>query len=58
MVRKGNVTVDAGFCKGAYQAMKIAVNCWVLRNKQLDGIGNFTVETLPRIIGRILRWNS
>lgn len=30
--------------------MKIAVNCWVLRNKQLDGIGNFTVETLPRII--------
>ena len=32
------------------QSMKIAVNCWVLRNKQLDGIGNFTVETLPRII--------
>lgn len=30
--------------------MKIAVNCWVLRNKQLDGIGNFTVETLPLII--------
>ena len=30
--------------------MKIALNCWVLRNKQLDGIGNFTVETLPLII--------
>lgn len=30
--------------------MKIAVNCWVLRNKQLDGIGNFTVETLSRMI--------
>lgn len=30
--------------------MVIAVNCWVLRNKQLDGIGNFTVETLGRMI--------
>ena len=30
--------------------MIIAVNCWILRNKQLDGIGNFTVETLKRII--------
>ena len=35
---------------GHIRHMKIAVNCWVLRNKQLDGIGNFTVETLPRII--------
>ena len=30
--------------------MIIAVNCWILRNKQLDGIGNFTVETISRII--------
>lgn len=30
--------------------MRIAVNCWILRNKQLDGIGNFTVETLRRLI--------
>ena len=30
--------------------MTIAVNCWVLRNKQLDGIGYFTINTLPRII--------
>ncbi len=30
--------------------MKIAVNCWVLRNRQLDGIGNFTVETIPLLI--------
>lgn len=30
--------------------MRIAVNCWVLRNKQLDGIGNFTVETLQRMM--------
>lgn len=30
--------------------MKIAVNCWVLRNKQLDGIGNFTIETLRPLI--------
>lgn len=30
--------------------MVIAVNCWVLRNKQLDGIGNFTVETFARLI--------
>ncbi len=29
--------------------MKIAINCWVLRNKQLDGIGYFTVNTLSRI---------
>ena len=26
--------------------MKIAVNCWILRNKNIDGIGNFTIETL------------
>ena len=30
--------------------MKIAINCWVLRNKQLDGIGNFTIETLRPLI--------
>jgi len=30
--------------------MKIAVNCWVLRNKQLDGIGYFTVNTISRVI--------
>ncbi|MDB5200727.1 MAG: hypothetical protein JWQ27_136 [Ferruginibacter sp.] len=30
--------------------MKIAVNCWILRNKQIDGIGNFTIETLRPLI--------
>jgi len=30
--------------------MKIAINCWVLRNKQLDGIGYFTVNSISRII--------
>ncbi len=30
--------------------MKVAVNCWVLRNKQLDGIGYFVVHVLPLII--------
>ena len=30
--------------------MKIAVNCWVLRNKQLDGIGYFVVNALPLMI--------
>lgn len=30
--------------------MKIAINCWVLRNKQIDGIGYFTINTLQRII--------
>lgn len=30
--------------------MVVAVNCWVLRNKQLDGIGNFTVETLRKMM--------
>ena len=33
-----------------YKKMKIVVNCWVLRNKQLDGIGYFTINTLQRII--------
>ena len=30
--------------------MKIAINCWVLRNKQLDGIGYFTINSISRII--------
>ena len=30
--------------------MKIVINCWVLRNKNLDGIGYFTINTLQRII--------
>ena len=30
--------------------MKIAVNCWILRNKLIDGIGNFTIETLRPLI--------
>lgn len=30
--------------------MKIAINCWVLRNKQIDGIGYFTINTISRII--------
>ncbi|MBK8610800.1 MAG: glycosyltransferase [Chitinophagaceae bacterium] len=30
--------------------MKIAINCWVLRNKQLDGIGYFTVNSVSRMI--------
>lgn len=30
--------------------MTIAVNCWVLRNKQIDGIGYFTINTLQRVI--------
>ncbi len=30
--------------------MKIAINCWVLRNKQLDGIGYFTVNTISRLV--------
>ncbi|MFY7900654.1 MAG: glycosyltransferase family 4 protein [Chitinophagaceae bacterium] len=29
---------------------KIAINCWVLRNKQLDGIGYFTINTISNII--------
>jgi glycosyltransferase involved in cell wall biosynthesis len=30
--------------------MKIAINCWVLRNKKLDGIGYFTVNTISNLI--------
>ena len=30
--------------------MKIAANCWILRNKQIDGIGNFIIETLQPLI--------
>ncbi len=30
--------------------MKIVFNCWLLRNRQLDGIGNFTVQVMQRII--------
>ncbi len=30
--------------------MKIAINCWILRNKQLDGIGYLTVNTISRVI--------
>ncbi len=30
--------------------MIIAINCWVLRQKKLDGIGYFTVNTISRII--------
>ena len=30
--------------------LKIAINCWILRNKNLDGIGNFTVNAISRII--------
>lgn len=30
--------------------MKIAINTWILRNKKLDGIGYFTVQTISRII--------
>ena len=30
--------------------MKVAINCWALRNKQLDGIGYFTVNTISRLI--------
>ncbi|HWB25354.1 MAG TPA: glycosyltransferase family 1 protein [Chitinophagaceae bacterium] len=30
--------------------LKVAVNCWVLRNKNLDGIGYFTINTVSRII--------
>jgi glycosyltransferase involved in cell wall biosynthesis len=30
--------------------MKVAVNCWILRNKKIDGIGNFTIETLKILI--------
>ena len=30
--------------------MKIAINCWVLRNKQTDGIGYFTINAISRLI--------
>src|SRR6478736_6250031 len=30
--------------------MKIVFNCWLLRNRQLDGIGNFTVQVMRHII--------
>ena len=30
--------------------MKIAINCWILRNKQTDGIGYFTINTISRLI--------
>lgn len=30
--------------------LTIAVNCWILRNKNTDGIGYFTINTISRII--------
>ena len=30
--------------------MTIAINCWILRNKKLDGIGYFTVNTIANLI--------
>jgi len=30
--------------------MKVAINCWVLRNKNLDGIGYFTVNAISNLI--------
>lgn len=30
--------------------MKVAVNCWILRNKELDGIGYFTINAVSRMI--------
>jgi len=30
--------------------MTIAINCWILRNKKLDGIGYFTVNTVANLI--------
>jgi glycosyltransferase involved in cell wall biosynthesis len=30
--------------------MKIAINCWVLRNKDLDGIGYYTVNAVSNLI--------
>ena len=30
--------------------MTIAINCWVLRNKNLDGIGYYTVNSIPLLI--------
>jgi glycosyltransferase involved in cell wall biosynthesis len=30
--------------------MKVAINCWLLRNKNLDGMGYFTIYSIPLII--------
>lgn len=30
--------------------MKIAINCWILRNKNPDGIGNVIIQTIPLLI--------
>jgi len=30
--------------------MVVAINCWILRNKKLEGIGYFTVNTLSNLI--------
>ncbi|MFZ1530381.1 MAG: glycosyltransferase family 1 protein [Ferruginibacter sp.] len=30
--------------------MKVAINCWILRNKQIDGIGYFTINAISRMI--------
>lgn len=30
--------------------MKVAINCWVLRNKKLDGMGYFTVNAIGNLI--------
>ncbi|ANH80762.1 hypothetical protein A8C56_07010 [Niabella ginsenosidivorans] len=30
--------------------MNIAINCWNLRNKNIDGIGNVIIETISRLI--------
>jgi glycosyltransferase involved in cell wall biosynthesis len=30
--------------------MKVAINCWPLRNKHLDGIGYFTINTVSHLI--------
>ena len=29
--------------------MKIAINCWILRNKNVDGIGNFCIEVVRHL---------
>lgn len=33
-----------------FTMMRIAINCWILRNKQPDGIGYFTINTIPLLI--------
>src|SRR5688500_133718 len=30
--------------------MTVAINCWILRNKKLDGIGYFTVNAISQLI--------